>query len=338
MRVAYHEEKKSFYSRTLFILFLVMLILTGALIGMESVDKELKQDPLTHGINMACSVIFLVLWCILRRSFVAAYFVCPILTAYTFYYIAFVDYDGTSMSIYYTMIVGITSSFFILIIFNEAWLLSTLVYAPMVSYYMYKTGLDMAGSEPNELIIRCIFCVFLYTICAYKVESLNKQSFLGSQSQENAFYRWLKIFETFPEGLALVRKGQIMYANKSLPEMFEFSDYVSKEDPYNDQLKKLLNHTDVTRLGNEQDAYMTSAWEFLDMGEKGAPFSFNMSAEAIEEENPEMQKNADGSYTKYISMNKVNVNVAGSQDKLFVVRDLNSMVNLQKLMYMKKHL
>jgi len=36
-------------------------------------------------------------------------------------------------------------------------------------------------------------------------------------------------------------------------------------------------------------------------------------------------------------MNKVNVNVAGMQDKLFVVRDLNSMVNLQKLMYTKKH-
>ena len=56
------------------------------------------------------------------------------------------------------------------------------------------------------------------------------------------------------------------------------------------------------------------------------------------DDNPEMQKNADGSYTKYISMNKVHVNVAGSQDKLFVVRDLNSMVNLQKLMYMKRHL
>lgn len=74
---------------------------------------------------------------------------------------------------------------------------------------------------------------------------------MGSQSQENAFYRWLKIFETFPEGLALVRKGQIMYANKSLPEMFEFNDYVSSTDPYNENLKKFLNHTDVTRLGNE---------------------------------------------------------------------------------------
>lgn len=57
----------------------------------------------------------------------------------------------------------------------------------------------------------------------------------------------------------------------------------------------------------------------------------------MQDDNPEMHRNADGSYTKYISMSKINVNVAGSQDKLFVVRDLNSMVNLQKLMYTKKH-
>ena len=129
-----------------------------------------------------------------------------------------------------------------------------------------------------------------------------------------------------------------MYANKSLPEMFAYNEYTSNEDPYNESLKKLLNHTDVTRLGNEQDSYNTTAWEFLELGEKGAPFSFNIQSNMLEEDNPEMQRNADGSYTKYISMNKINVNVAGSQDKLFVVRDLNSMVNLQKLMYMKKHL
>ena len=75
----------------------------------------------------------------------------------------------------------------------------------------------------------------------------------------------------------------------------------------------------------------------MDHLEKGAPFSFNLSPDMLDEDNPEMQKNTDGTYTKYISMNKVNVNVAGSQDKLFVVRDLNSMVNLQKLMYTKKH-
>lgn len=90
-------------------------------------------------------------------------------------------------------------------------------------------------------------------------------------------------------------------------------------------------------MGKEDDTYATTAWNFLDHVEKGAPFSFNIDAAKMNEDNPEMQKNTDGSYTKYISMNKVTVNVAGSQDKLFVVRDLNSMVNLQKLMYTKKH-
>ena len=288
MKLAYQNEKRSFYSKILFILFVVMLLLTIAVFTLETAAEGYKQDIMTHGINITCTVLYLLLWLILRRAYAAAYFVCPLLTAYSFYYFAFVDYDGSSLSIYYTMIVGITSSFFILIIFNESWVLSSLVYSPMVCYYMYKTGIDMVGNEINELIIRCIYVVFLYIICAYRIETLNKQSFLGSQSQENAFYRWLKIFETFPEGLALVRKGQIMYANKSLPEMFEFNDYISNTDPYNESLKKLLNHTDVTRLGNEQDSYNTSAWEFLELGEKGAPFSFNVQSSALEEDNPEM--------------------------------------------------
>ena len=63
--------------------------------------------------------------------------------------------------------------------------------------------------------------------------------------------------------------------------------------------------------------------------DKGAPFS--MDVERDSEKFPEQEAK------KYISMNKVAVNVAGSQDKLFVVRDLNSMVNVQKLMYTRQH-
>lgn len=151
-----------------------------------------------------------------------------------------------------------------------------------------------------------------------------------------AFYRWLKIFETFPEGLALIRRNQVMYANRSLSSMFEFDDYASNLDPYNINLKKMLQSTEVHRLGKEEDTYQTSAWNFLNHHEKGAPFSFVIRNEN-KDVNPDIQRNADGSLTKYISLNKVSVNVAGSPDKLFVVRDLNSMVNLQKLMYTKKH-
>jgi hypothetical protein len=129
------------------------------------------------------ALVFLVLWLLVKRWAVASWFVCPFLTAFAYYYFAIVDYDGSVVSIYYTLVVGITSTFFILTLFNESWLLSTIVYAPLLAYYMKKTGDDMivniSGEETNELIIRCIFCVFLYAIVAYKVETLNKQAFLG---------------------------------------------------------------------------------------------------------------------------------------------------------------
>jgi PAS domain-containing protein len=338
MKQVYEKSKQKFYSKALLILAIVMLVLTATFLTLDYGLGSYQMQPLTHGINGVVTLLFILLWFIIRRSYVASFFVCPILTAFAFYYFAFVDYDGSTVSIYYSMIVGITSSYFILIIFNEAWLLSSAIYIPMLAFYMFKTGVVMVGSDITEFAIRTLFCIFLYLICAYKIESLTKQSFLGSQSQDQAFYRWLKIFETFPEGLALIRKGQIMYANRAIPEMFEYTDYSPAQDQYNEHLQKMLSHTEVTRLGNEADSYNCSAWDFLDMGENGAPFSFNLNADDVAEETPEMTKNADGSYTKYISMNKVMVNVAGNQDKLFIVRDLNSMVNLQKLMYMKRHL
>lgn len=66
----------------------------------------------------------------------------------------------------------------------------------------------MVGTDTNtELIVRSMFCIFIYGIVAYRVEQLNKQAFLGRETADKAFYRWLKIFETFPEGLALIRNG-----------------------------------------------------------------------------------------------------------------------------------
>ena len=170
-----------------------------------------STDLNTHIVNGVTTGLALLLWLLVRKWAVFSWFVCPLLTAFAFYYFAMVDYDGSVVSIYYTLIVGITSTFFMLVIFNENWLLSTLIYAPLLAFYMKKTGEDMievvSGEELSELIIRSVFCIFLYAIVAYKVETLNKQAFLGQQTSEKAFYRWLKIFETFPEGLALLRKG-----------------------------------------------------------------------------------------------------------------------------------
>jgi PAS domain-containing protein len=222
----------------------MLILLTAGLVILDVVD-QFEADKATHIVNGAAVFVFLLLWLFVRKFAICSWFVCPMMTAFAFYYFAMVDYDGSTVSIYYTMIVGITSSLFILVMFNESWLLSTVVYAPLLAYYMYKTGDDMIGNEMNELIIRCVFCVFLYAIIGYKVEMLNKQAFLGQQTSEKAFYRWLKIFETFPEGLALVRRGQILYANRSFSGMFEMSDYDSTKDPFNDQLHHMLQTTEV---------------------------------------------------------------------------------------------
>jgi hypothetical protein len=65
---------------------------------------------------------------------------------------------------------------------------------------------------------------------------------VGSESSDKAFYKWLRIFETFPEGIALIRNNYIMYANKSLKNILEVhTDVLTNNSPEknkNDLLKR----------------------------------------------------------------------------------------------------
>ena len=108
-------------------------------------------------------------------------------------------------------------------------------------------------------------------------------------------------------------------------------NYEASNDPYNDQLKDLLKLVDLKRLGGE-NSYTTSAWEFLEGVENGAPFTLTVSGGSKTEG---LEENSDGTYNKFVSLNKVVVNLSGTRDKLFVVRDLSSMVSLQKMMFTK---
>ena len=165
----------------------------------------------------------------------------PLLTALTYLYLSCMDYDYTMASIFYSMIIGFALSYFIVVIFNESWVISTAVYAPCLSYYMYKTGRDLLGSELPELITRCVFCVAIYGIIAYRIEVLQKQSFMGRESSEKAFHRWMKIFETFPEGIALIRNNYVLFANKSLKTILNAGpERMNEDDPYLEMLKGVL--------------------------------------------------------------------------------------------------
>ena len=104
---------------------------------------------------------------------------------------------------------------------------------------MQKTGKDLLGSETQELVMRCIFISLIYTIVAYKIEVLTKQSFLGRESSEKAFHRWMKIFETFPEGIALIRNDYILYSNRALKHILNCGTERSVED---DPIYELLKN------------------------------------------------------------------------------------------------
>lgn len=68
-----------------------------------------------------------------------------------------------------------------------------------------------------------MYSIFIYAVIAYISEARMKQSFVGKESSDKAFYKWLKIFETFPEGIALVRNNYVIYANKSLKNILEIN-------------------------------------------------------------------------------------------------------------------
>ena len=86
---------------------------------------------------------------------------------------------------------------------------------------MKKIGVDLLQEQGYELAIKAIYCTFIYCVIAYLSEMRGKQAYIGAESSDKAFYKWLKIFETFPEGIALIRNNYILYANKSLKNILE---------------------------------------------------------------------------------------------------------------------
>ncbi len=79
--------------------------------------------------------------------------------------------------------------------------------------FLYYVGYDYLKVELFELVSEVTYCTIIYALIAYITEIRAKQSFLGKEQSDKAFHKWLKIFETFPEGIALIRNNYIIYAN-----------------------------------------------------------------------------------------------------------------------------
>jgi hypothetical protein len=117
---------------------------------------------------------------------------------------------------------------------------------------MYKTGVGYFEDKIYELVLKSIYTVFVYAVIAYRTEIRTKQSFLGRISSDKAFHRWLKIFETFPEGIALIRNNTVLYSNSSLKRILELDYMIEDNDPLHKQLKKGLSDAKITAYTNNK--------------------------------------------------------------------------------------
>ena len=68
---------------------------------------------------------------------------------------------------------------------------STLAANPQLNYYL--------------IALRAIFGIIIYACIVYRSEALLKLAHTAEESTEKAFARWNSIFDTFPEGVCIIK-------------------------------------------------------------------------------------------------------------------------------------
>lgn len=107
---------------------------------------------------------------------------------------------------------------------------------PCLIVHMKETGIDYFEEPTFDVMFRAVCAIIVYAVLAYKAEVTTKQAFTGKDAGDKAFNRWLKIFETFPEGIALIRQNYILYANSSIKQLLEIPHI--EDDPFNEILQQ----------------------------------------------------------------------------------------------------
>lgn len=169
IKKAYTREKKIFYNR---VLPLVTFATIALLVAIEVIYRvlEMAEASMTTTIVNSCTVGWFIFLTVFSRCWSwLTKLVCPSLIALVFYYIIWVEYDKIMVTIFYKTMVGVTILFFLLVIFNEAWFLTCIVYWPFMCYFMYKSGEDMLRERQSdgELAARCVFMCIVFAAVAY---------------------------------------------------------------------------------------------------------------------------------------------------------------------------
>jgi hypothetical protein len=109
-----------------------------------------------------------------------SWFVCPITTTFAFYYCSVVRLDEEQISQEFSVTVILGASFFLLVIFNEVWLISAASFGPLMAFAVWQAGSEMTGTKEGvELVVRVFWCIICYGTVAYSLEKARKEAFVG---------------------------------------------------------------------------------------------------------------------------------------------------------------
>ena len=169
----YHSDKRQFYAHTIPIMTIILLLVA---VANEMASRlELTETPLqmhTSIVNWSAVILFTVLSILVQKVIWVHPIVCPLLTQYLFYHIMFNNYEDKMTSIIASSCIGLVSLFYLLLIFNEFWLLSAFSFTPGIFYFVYKNSLLL--TESGDFVWVCIlsgFQIFVYASVAYKLEN-----------------------------------------------------------------------------------------------------------------------------------------------------------------------
>jgi hypothetical protein len=130
MRKSYEREKMNYFKRVMPVIAFTAFLLFASLEVLYRLLEMGQVDAMNSLVNGSCVALLILLAILVRCWYGFCCLVNPVLTCFALYFIAELDYDGVNVSIYYSVVVGITISFFFLVYFNEIWLVSTVIYAP----------------------------------------------------------------------------------------------------------------------------------------------------------------------------------------------------------------
>ena len=170
---------------------------------------------------------FLILCFCVRRVLWTQRLICPVLTLYLCFALVSVQEENDktqAASFFAKAIIGTAASFYVLVMLNDCWLTNLIVFTVcMVTCLVVSAKKFAAEMDEHWLVLIGLFLIFTYASVGYRIERLQKIGFIGKESYEKSFSRWLKIFDTFPEGMAIFRDdGSIMYSNKALVRLLEY--------------------------------------------------------------------------------------------------------------------